>query len=314
MNDFILLAASIFLEGLPFALMGGVLAATVDALLPSGFPEWVTRPRTKILQVGAGILGGFILPICECSNVPFVRRMLAKGLPPAVAVSFLFSAPLVNPVCLASTYLAFAGTGKPWMFLGLRLGVGLCIISILALWLSSGKGTGVFAVSEVHAGDSGHHSCGCSCGCSGHNTGTPQNMWQALAQGVFRWIHAATHDFVSVAFYLLIAALCVAAMQIFIDRASFLALMQNRVAAPVAAVGLAYILCLCSSVDAFVIAAFPGVSTGAKLAFLTAGPLFDFKLFWLYQSLFKRGTIIKIGLAVTFLAVAAAWVLEACLP
>jgi len=55
----------------------------------------------------------------------------------------------------------------------------------------------------------------------------------------------------------------------------------------VAGIILAEILCLCSTTDAFIIAAFAPFSVPAKLAFLVAGPLIDMKLYWLYRSSYQ---------------------------
>ena len=57
------------------------------------------------LVIGAG----FVLPTCECGVVPIVRRLMHKGVPPFIAIVYMLAAPIVNPVVLASTYLAFRG-------------------------------------------------------------------------------------------------------------------------------------------------------------------------------------------------------------
>jgi uncharacterized membrane protein YraQ (UPF0718 family) len=43
-------------------------------------------------------LGGFAFPVCECGSVPVARRLLLKGLTPAAAITFMLSAPVVNPI------------------------------------------------------------------------------------------------------------------------------------------------------------------------------------------------------------------------
>ncbi len=45
----------------------------------------------------------------------------------------------------------------------------------------------------------------------------------------------------------------------------------------------------------------------AALAFLIAGPLFDLKLFWIYQALFTRFTVLQIWLRVTAGALLLCW-------
>ena len=62
---------------------------------------------------------------------------------------------------------------------------------------------------------------------------------------------------------------------------------QNLILGPLAGILLAQMLCLCSTTDAFIIAAFAPFSISAKIAFLVAGPLIDLKLYWLYRSAFQ---------------------------
>jgi len=65
---------------------------------------------------------------------------------------------------------------------------------------------------------------------------------------------------------------------------------------------LASLLALCSTTDAFIAASgFIAFPPAAKLAFLVFGPMFDFKLFWLYNLLFKRRLILALALGL-FLA------------
>ncbi len=47
------------------------------------------------------------------------------------------------------------------------------------------------------------------------------------------------------------------------------------------------LLSICSTTDAFIIKTFSTFPMAAKLGALVFGPLFDFKLFWLYSSIFK---------------------------
>lgn len=67
-------------------------------------------PKSTAGGLAAGIGSGFILPTCECGVVPIVRRLMRKGVPPFMAIAYMLAAPIVNPVVLASTYLAFRGS------------------------------------------------------------------------------------------------------------------------------------------------------------------------------------------------------------
>jgi uncharacterized membrane protein YraQ (UPF0718 family) len=56
------------------------------------------------------------------------------------------------------------------------------------------------------------------------------------------------------------------------------------------------LLSICSTTDAFIVATFRTFPFAAQLAALVFGPLFDFKLFWLYSMLFKKRAVIALGI------------------
>ena len=76
----------------------------------------------------------------------------------------------------------------------------------------------------------------------------------------------------------------------------------NEAAAPAALMVLAFVLSLCSTSDAFIAATLDKFSWGAKLAFLTFGPMLDVKLLFLYQTV-MRGRFIMLLAAGLFGAV-----------
>ena len=123
---------ALILQALPFLVLGTVLAGVVSAYVR---PAVLARivPRNTVAAVGVAGLAGAALPGCECSSVPLARRLEARGVPAPAALTFLLSAPAVNPVVVVATLVAFPGrpemaaAGAPrrtqarWMY-ALRLG------------------------------------------------------------------------------------------------------------------------------------------------------------------------------------------------
>jgi uncharacterized membrane protein YraQ (UPF0718 family) len=70
----------------------------------------------------------------------------------------------------------------------------------------------------------------------------------------------------------------------------------NTAAAPAALMVLAFVLSLCSTSDAFIAATLDKFSWGAKLAFLTFGPMMDVKLLFLYQTVLRKRFIVMLAL------------------
>ena len=121
----------LLLEAIPFLLLGVAIAGLARWLVPQ--TAWVHRlPKNPLLAPITGALMGFALPACECGNVPVARRLLASGAPMGTAFGFLFAAPVLNPIVLASTWAAFPD--QPWLLIAQPLGA-FVIAVLLSLLL-----------------------------------------------------------------------------------------------------------------------------------------------------------------------------------
>ena len=121
----------LLLEAIPFLLLGVAIAGLARWLVPQ--TAWIQRlPRNPLLAPITGALMGFALPACECGNVPVARRLLASGAPMGTAFGFLFAAPVLNPIVIASTWAAFPD--QPWLLVARPLGA-FVIAVLLSLLL-----------------------------------------------------------------------------------------------------------------------------------------------------------------------------------
>jgi uncharacterized membrane protein YraQ (UPF0718 family) len=122
---------------------------------------------------------------------------------------------------------------------------------------------------------------------------------------------SAMKDFVDVGVYFAIGVTITALFNTGIaPGANWLdGLAANETAAPAALMTLAFILSLCSTSDAFIAATLDKFSWGAKLAFLTFGPMMDVKLLFLYQTVLRKRFIVflAIGLFVAIGAITIFW-------
>lgn len=109
-------------------------------------------------------------------------------------------------------------------------------------------------------------------------------------------------DFVDVAVYFSIGVTITALFNTGIaPGASWLdSLAHHQVAAPAALMALAFVLSLCSTSDAFIAATLDKFSWGAKLAFLTFGPMMDVKLLFLYQTVLRKRFIVLLAIGLFF--------------
>jgi len=287
---------AIVLEGAPFLLLGAIISGLVDVFLPANtIRNWL--PKSKTQGVFAAMGAGLIFPLCECGAMPIVQRLIRKGVTPAVATTYMLAAPALNPLAMFSTYLAFRNQ-DPWLMIALRFGFSFLVLLFLGFWLVRLRPEEMLRAETI--------------------TGSPRpaqemspNPGLVLAPrpglslgGVQQFTGAVIRDFTGVLLFLVIGAAAAALFSTGFNRNLLAPIGHDIFWGPLAGILLAQLLCLCSTTDAFIIAAFVPFSVPAKIAFLVAGPLIDLKLYWLYRSAFKpkfvHGLWIR-ALAATFL-------------
>jgi uncharacterized membrane protein YraQ (UPF0718 family) len=92
--------------------------------------------------------------------------------------------------------------------------------------------------------------------------------------------------------YLIVGCLLAAATQTLIPQEALLSLGQGPVISVLTMQLLAFVLSVCSTVDAFIALAFTQTfATGSILAFLTFGPMVDVKSTLMFLGVFKRWAV-----------------------
>lgn len=256
---------SILIEAIPFILIGVILSGIIQMFVSE---EMIARimPKNRFLAVLFGALAGILFPACECGIIPITRRLLLKGVPLHAGVAFMLTAPIINPIVLFSTYIAF---GNRWGVVFYRGGLALAVSVIIGIILSyQFKDNQLLKPDE--AGHHHHH----------HHT-----LFQKLG-GTLRH---AIDEFFSVGKYLMIGAFIAAAMQTYVKTSTLLAIGQNDVSSSLVMMGLAFVLSLCSEVDAFIASSFSSTfSLGSLIAFLVFGAMVDIKNLLMMLAAFKK--------------------------
>ena len=301
-QDFALAFLSILFEGVPFILLGTLISGFIDIYLPAGTMDRFL-PKNKFLAILTAGLMGAVFPVCECAVVPVIRRLVKKGLPVSCGLTYMLAAPIVNPITALSTWKAFQGQGAMMMtssrlLLGFLIAVAVGII-VSKLSLSSVLKPKLVeslekdsVANKHHHHDDHDHSC---CGHDHHHEPTPDNRLVAA-------LRSAMKDFVDVAVYFSIGVTITALFNTGIaPGANWLdSLAHSPTAAPAALMALAFVLSLCSTSDAFIAATLDKFSWGAKLAFLTFGPMMDVKLLFLYQTVLRKRFIFLLAIGLFF--------------
>jgi uncharacterized membrane protein YraQ (UPF0718 family) len=305
-QDFALAFLSILFEGVPFILLGTLISGFIDIYLPAGTMDRFL-PKNKFLAILTAGLMGTVFPVCECAVVPVIRRLVKKGLPVSCGLTYMLAAPIVNPITALSTWKAFQGQGAMMMtssrlLLGFLIAVAVGIIVSKLPLASVLKPKLVESLEKDSEANAHHHHDDHDHSCCGHDHDHDHHHEPAADNRLVAALRSAMKDFVDVAVYFSIGVTITALFNTGIaPGASWLdSLAHNPTAAPAALMALAFVLSLCSTSDAFIAATLDKFSWGAKLAFLTFGPMMDVKLLFLYQTVLRKRFIFLLAIGLFF--------------
>jgi uncharacterized membrane protein YraQ (UPF0718 family) len=296
LQNFLLVFSSLLIEALPFILLGAAVSALIEVFVPSSFFARMARLPRGIQMPVAG-LGGFAFPVCECGSVPVARRLIVKGLTPAAAVTFMLAAPILNPVVLIATAIAYRGRDILWPMVIGRGVLGL-VVAMAVGWVMGNKSRKELLKAGAHdeADPTEDHR---------HLEGAGGHVQSEAGGGGSRsgrYFGQLAGDFTMLAKYLIIGAAVASALQTFGPQSIIGAVAETPVLSVLALMGLAAVLSLCSESDAFVAASFVQFGMAAQLGFLVVGPMVDAKLGVLYAGTFSRGfvrTVVTVVFAAT---------------
>jgi uncharacterized protein len=329
-HDFCLLFLSIILEGAPFILLGTLISGFIDAYLPAGLIDrWL--PKNKVVAVFLSGLLGAVFPVCECAIVPVIRRLIRKGLPLSCAITYMLSAPIINPIVVVSTMKAFSTSlGQfslretetavaygPVFMTSSRLliafivtvAVGLVVLKVRSRSIlqpgvvpdgiddSSGE---TAAASRAHEDAETEEGC-----CDGGTCDAVPAVAENAAEEEPRRnrlvlaMRTTMRDFMETAMYFTIGVAITSVFKAYVTEDLILLFNQNEVTGIALMMVLAFVLSLCSTSDAFIAANFP-VPQSAKLAFLVFGPMMDVKLVFMYISVFRPKFVATLAISLFF--------------
>ena len=326
-----------YLQALPFLLLGILLSSAIQVFVPAGFLQRVF-PKNLLGGMLFGVLGGFILPICDCASIPVFRSLLRKGVPLPAAVTFMIAAPIINPVVMLSTYYAF-GCNPRVMLARMGFGVfcsvlvGLCFAWNPKSVLLNGDDASTCGCAHGRA-DEGEPDVTFACGhteehepihtyeqdhshmhdedtvaCECEHThvpvaaegSSPRHMTGRKIAGKFTELLEHFRDeFFEVARFLLIGIGVSTVLQLIMGSHLTSMRFDNLIIAMLVMMAMAFLLSLCSSSDA-VVGKNMGVSLpmGAVMSFMVFGPMIDVKNVILMSGSFTKRFILKL-LLVTF--------------
>lgn len=198
-NIFVFDVVATVLEAFPFLLIGSILGSVIEVFLPEKlFQKKIFQRRGLGLLISLFL--GFLLPTCECGVIPIAKKMAKKGLPPYLAVVYMFSAPVINPIVILATFVAFRY--NIWMTAG-RVGISALTAFIVGLVLSGQKN--IFLEKDVEIGHH-HHLDDKSC--------SDEQETQTMGDKILYIIRHASNELLEMSKYLILGALLASAFRV----------------------------------------------------------------------------------------------------
>lgn len=269
-TSFAAIFMSLILEGFPFILLGALVGAFVEFVLP---PERIATLSRKLGVAGipAAAFSGFAVPICECAIVPTISSLRRKGMALPQAVTFMVAVPLLNPIVIASTVVAFPG--RPDL-LAARFGGGLLVVLAVGFvfFLFDRRRSPGSALSEAD-------------GAAPYAWRNGPSVWKRMPE----LLGHAAQEFVEILAIFSLGALLSSLMQVLLP-VSWLSLFQDRLLLSISLmIAFAFLLSVCSEADAFIAKAFvPIMPMAGIVAFLVFGPMLDLKNVLLLRRVLSR--------------------------
>ena len=271
-----------FIEAVPFLLLGALVSGIIDSFLTADDIARVV-PRNPVLATIVGAFLGFLFPVCECGVVPVVRRLFNKGLPMWVGITFLLAAPVINPIVLVSTYVAF--------------GFGPILIGRLVFTVIVSIGAGLVFALGARPQDVLRPRC--LMPVMGGSGEAPLHFVKRkpMLLGLADALRSANNEFFEMGRYLIIGSLLAATMQTLISQHVLIALGKGPIISVLVMQAMAFVLSVCSTVDAFLALSFVGTfTTGSIITFLTFGPMVDIKSTLMFMGVFQKRTVLYLVL------------------
>jgi len=294
---------SLMVEAMPFLLLG-VLLSGILLLFVDDRKFISLMPKHPILGALAGSALGFLLPVCECGNIPIARRLLTQGAPMSVAVGFLLAAPTINPVVIWATWTAFRDQPEVvvWRVL-LSLVVAVLVGAIFSVQadpkpllqprVALALPVTVKPAKKEPLAIAGNYWLGQRTALETMTIPQPTLTTKSFPEKMQALLDNTINEMRQLGAVLVFGSAIAAIVQVWVPREVVLSLGQGQISSIVAMMTLAAIVSICSTVDAFFALAFAGTfTTGSLLSFLVFGPMIDLKGVALMLTMFKQRTVI----------------------
>ncbi|MBO4599908.1 MAG: SO_0444 family Cu/Zn efflux transporter [Bacteroidales bacterium] len=247
----------------PYLLLGFLFAGLLHAFIPANlYHKYLSKPTFGSV-VNAALLG-IPLPLCSCGVIPTAMSLRREGASKGATTSFLIATPQTGVDSILATY---GMMGLPFAIV--RPVAALCTA------LFGGAAANIFgkenegnAATEVPAHNHGHGHCDCDSDCH-----TPHR------NKLFEALHYAYVEMIAdIGKWLLIGLIVAGLITVLIPDNAFTLFKGNTLASMllVLCIAIPMYLCATGSIPIAVALMLKGLTPGAGLVLLMAGPACNF--------------------------------------
>ncbi len=287
-QNFFIIFISIILEALPFIFIGAFVASLIQIYITDEFISKILPKNRLIAYMGAALMG-LIFPVCECAIVPITRKLIKKGVPSGVAITFMLAVPIINPVVIASTYYAF--NNNPLIVI-LRCICGFIIACTIGFLVDIKQDNRDDVLLES---DDDYLNNDILCSCGGWHVKSDKLNNKFTLNGFRNVLEHTSREFQAISKYLIMGAFISTIFQGVISKNFIFNIGLNSKLSIIIMMILAFLLSICSEADAFIAKPFLGqFTTGAVVGFLVLGPMVDVKNALMLFGNFKKKFTLRI--------------------
>ena len=270
-------------ESAPALVIGYALAGIVPFLLTPTSMNALGHGG-MLTQSIRGVVFGLPLPVCSCGVLPIYESLVRRGAPPVAALAFFVATPELglDAVLLSVPLL---GSSLTVARIVAAFGVALIVAMLVGRGLRSQQSSTLEELTEA---------------------ANPSWTERLRAGAKFGFVEVFDHTMPWIAVGLLLAALAEPMLShgVFENVPSFLHV-------PLAAlVGVPVYVCASGATPIAALAIHKGLSSGAALTFLIAGPATNLTTFGVLAKLHSRKIALLFGISVTTLAMLAGWFVD----
>lgn len=299
----------------PYLLLGFLIAGIMHAFIPNG---WYSKYLSggKFRSVVNAAIFGIPLPLCSCGVIPTAMSLKREGAGNGAVVSFLIATPQTGVDSIFATYSLM---GLPFAIV--RPVVALFTAILGGVFVESGETACRKAAcegeSDTSEGDACHVDDGCHAGdgcCCGHeHTHGHRSFWD-------RCVEAFKFGFVEmmedIGKWLIVGLLIAGLITAFVPD-SFFSLFKDSTLMSmllVLCISIPMYLCATGSIPIAVALMMKGLTPGAALVLLMAGPACNMASILVINKVLGRKVLVKYLAAITVGAVVSGVGIDYLLP